>query len=147
MLRGFKGFSGGSVLKNLPANSGGSGLMGQEDPLEKEMATHSSILNWRIRWTLEPGGLQSVGSQRVGRDLVTKHTRTHTYMRFHTTVMFELYICCFLTLRHPVDNCSLFFIIKTLLHFLTFYMHSRHIYNNYNIISRFSQLTNRSIRI
>ena len=37
-----------------------------EDPLEKEMVTHSSILAWRILWTEEPGGLQSVGSQRVG---------------------------------------------------------------------------------
>ena len=39
--------------------------LGQEDPLEKEMATHSSILAWRIPWTQEPGGLQSIGSQRV----------------------------------------------------------------------------------
>ena len=42
--------------------------LGQEDPLEKEMATHSSILAWRIPWTEEPGGLQSTGSQRVGHD-------------------------------------------------------------------------------
>ena len=42
--------------------------LGQEDPLEKEMAAHSSILTWRIPWTEEPGGLQSVGSQRVGHD-------------------------------------------------------------------------------
>ena len=39
--------------------------LGQEDPLEKEMATHSSILAWRIPWTEEPGGLQSTGLQRV----------------------------------------------------------------------------------
>ena len=39
-----------------------------EDPLEKEMATHSSILAWRIPWTEDPGGLQSMGSQRVGHD-------------------------------------------------------------------------------
>ena len=39
--------------------------MGQEDPLEKEMATHSSILVWRIPWTEEPGGLQTMGPQRV----------------------------------------------------------------------------------
>ena len=45
--------------------------LGQEDPLEKEMATHSSILAWRIPWTEEPGGLQSMGSQRVGHDSVT----------------------------------------------------------------------------
>ena len=42
--------------------------LGQEDPLEKEMATHSSILSWRIPWTEEPGELQSMGSQRVGHD-------------------------------------------------------------------------------
>ena len=41
-------------------------FLGQEDPLEKEMATHSSILAWKISWTEEPGGLQSMGSQRVG---------------------------------------------------------------------------------
>ena len=39
-----------------------------EDPLEKEMATHSSILTWRVPWTEEPGGLQSTGLQRVGHD-------------------------------------------------------------------------------
>ena len=42
--------------------------LGQDDPLEKEMATHSSILAWRIPWTEEPGRLQSVGSQTVGHD-------------------------------------------------------------------------------
>ena len=46
--------------------------LGQGDPLEKEMATHSNILAWRIQWTEEPGGLQSMGLQRVGRDLVIK---------------------------------------------------------------------------
>ena len=39
-----------------------------EDPLEEEMATHSGILAWKIPWTEEPGGLQSIGSQRVGHD-------------------------------------------------------------------------------
>ena len=42
--------------------------LGREDPLEKEMATHSSILAWRIPWTEKPGGLQSMGSQRVRHD-------------------------------------------------------------------------------
>ena len=42
--------------------------LGGEDPLEEEMATHSSILAWRILWTEEPGGLQSMGSQRVRHD-------------------------------------------------------------------------------
>ena len=42
--------------------------LGQEDPLEKEMATHSSLLAWRIPWTGEPGGFTSMGSHRVGHD-------------------------------------------------------------------------------
>ena len=42
--------------------------LGGENPLEKEMAIHSSILAWKILWTEEPGGLQSMGSQRVGHD-------------------------------------------------------------------------------
>ena len=42
--------------------------LGQEDLLEKEMATHSSILAWKVPWTEEPGRLQSMGSQRVGHD-------------------------------------------------------------------------------
>ena len=42
--------------------------LGQEDPLEKDMASHSSILAWKILWTEEPGGLQSMGSRRVGHD-------------------------------------------------------------------------------
>ena len=57
------------VVKSLPVmQETWVQSLGQEDPLEKEMATHSSILAWRISWTEEPGGLQSVGSQRV------KHT-------------------------------------------------------------------------
>ena len=43
-----------------------------DDPLEKEMATHSSILAWEIPWTEEPGGLPSMGSQRVGHNLMTR---------------------------------------------------------------------------
>ena len=45
---------------------------GHEDPLEKEIATDSSVLAWEITWTEEPGGLQSMGSQRVREDLATK---------------------------------------------------------------------------
>ena len=47
-----------------------------EDPLEKGMATHSSILAWEIPWMEEPGGLQSMGSQRAGYNLATEHTHT-----------------------------------------------------------------------
>ena len=54
------------VVKNLPAmQEMRVQSVGQEDPLEEEMATHSSILAWRIPWTEEPGKLQSMGSQRV----------------------------------------------------------------------------------
>ena len=47
--------------------------LGWENPLEEGMATHSSILAWRIPWTEETGGLWSMGSQRIGHDWVTKH--------------------------------------------------------------------------
>ena len=61
-----------SAVKKLPANAGDVGMcvqfLGWEDPLEKGMATHSTILAWRIPWTEEPGGLQSVGSHRVRHD-------------------------------------------------------------------------------
>ena len=55
------------VVKNLPAMQETQvQSLGQEDPLEKGMVTHSSILAWEIPWTEETGGLQSMGSQRVG---------------------------------------------------------------------------------
>ena len=58
------GFPGGSAVKNLPAMlETRAQSLGGEDPLEKEMATHSSILAWKIPWTEEPDGLQSRGSQ------------------------------------------------------------------------------------
>ena len=63
------GFTGGSVVKNLPANEETwVRFLGGEDPLELEMAAHSSILAWEIPWAEEPGGLQSMGSQRIRHD-------------------------------------------------------------------------------
>ena len=66
------------TVKNLSAHAGDTGDVGlipgsgrspaQEDPLEEGMATHFSILAWRIPWTEKPGGLQSMGSQRIERD-------------------------------------------------------------------------------
>ena len=57
------------MVKNLPAvQETQVRFLGQEDPLEKGMATYSSILAWRIPWTEEPDGLQSIGLQRVGHD-------------------------------------------------------------------------------
>ena len=59
-------------LKHLPPiQETRVGSLGGEDPLEKEMATHSSVLAWRIPWTETPGRLQSTGSQRVGHDWAT----------------------------------------------------------------------------
>ena len=64
------GFPSGSVVKNLPAmQETRVPSLGHEDPLEKEMATHPSILAWRILWSEEPGKLQFTGSQRVRHDL------------------------------------------------------------------------------
>ena len=67
-----EGFPSGSAVKNLPAmqepHKTGVQSMGWEDPLKEGMATHSSILAWRIPRTEEPGGLQSMGPQRVGHD-------------------------------------------------------------------------------
>ena len=61
----------GATVKNPPANARDARelqSLGKEDPLEEQMATHSSILAWKIPWTEETGGLQPVGSQRVGHD-------------------------------------------------------------------------------
>ena len=72
--------TGGSVVKNSPANAEDTGdthsILGQEDPLEKEMATHSSIPAWEIPRTEEPGGLQSTRSQRVRCD---EHAHTDCF--------------------------------------------------------------------
>ena len=63
------------MVKNLPSNARDVGLIpGSADPLGKEMAIHSSILAWETPWTEEPGGLPSMGSQRVRNNLMTKTT-------------------------------------------------------------------------
>ena len=77
------------MVKNLPAVwKTWVRPLGQEDPLKKRMALHSSILAWRIPWAEESDGQQSVGSQRVGCNSVTNmhipHTGTHTYTHAHT---------------------------------------------------------------
>ena len=65
----FKVIPGGSVGKESACNAGDPGQsLGWEDPLEKEMAIHYRTIAWKISWTEEPGGLQSMGSQRVGHD-------------------------------------------------------------------------------
>ena len=74
ICKGSSGLSGGSVVKNLPAMQETQvQSLGQEEPLEKEMATYSGILSWRISWTEEPAGLQSMGLQRVRHNSVTNN--------------------------------------------------------------------------
>ena len=60
--------------------------LGGKDPLEKEVATCSSILAWKIPWTEEPGGLQFMESQRVRHDWATEPTNTHTHTHTHTSL-------------------------------------------------------------
>ena len=71
--------------------------LGQEDPLEEEIATHSNILAWRIPWTEEPGGLQSMGSQRVRHDWATNKHFTFALIiktKISTKVDFDYYPYC-----------------------------------------------------
>ena len=82
----WRGSPGGSAVKNHPAMQEPQEIwvwsLGGEDALEKSIVTHSSILVWRIPWTEDPGGLQSIGAQRVGHnwsDWVCIHTHTHTH--------------------------------------------------------------------
>ena len=118
-------FPGGSLVKNLPAiQKTWVHSLGQEDPLEKEMATHSGFLAWEIPWTEEPGGLQSMGSQRVGHNSATKtilciHTHTykctnHTYILmicFTDLILtfcnsYEYYICIWACDFTSVYTCT-----------------------------------------
>ena len=74
------GFPGGLVIKNLPAmQETWVWFLDQEDLLDKEMATHAGILAWESPWTEEPGGQQSMGSQRVRHDWVTGHAHNVLY--------------------------------------------------------------------
>ena len=82
------------------------GLLGQEDPLEKEMATHSSILAWRIPWTEQPDRLQFMGVARIGHDLAAKLPLP----RMHPLTMS---LC--LT---PPDCMELFYIVKLIMFLL-----------------------------
>ena len=80
----WKGIPGGSVVKILPAmQEMGVQFLGQEDPVEEGVATHSSILAWEIPWTEESGGLQSMGSQELDM------TEQLTYTQITTTTPVE----------------------------------------------------------
>ena len=67
-----EGFPGGPAIKNLQGARDAGSIRGWEDPQEKEMEIRSTILAWEIPWIEEPGGLQSMGLQRVRHDLATK---------------------------------------------------------------------------
>ena len=64
--------------------------LGQEGPLEEEMAAHSSVLAWEIPWTEEPGGLQSMGSQRVRHDSATEQRKEERWKRVLLPVAFSI---------------------------------------------------------
>ena len=76
------------MVKNLPANAGDTreapSIFGSEDPLEEEMATHSSILSWKIPWTEEAGGLQSTGWQRVTECMHVLLLHIYIYININT---------------------------------------------------------------
>ena len=109
------GFPYGSVVKNPPAmqelQEAWLQSLGQEDPLEEEMATHSSILARIILWTEEPGGLQCMGSQRVKQDCVTEHACIHIHTYIYT------YMCmCIHTQKEKeawIRAAHLFLIVET----------------------------------
>ena len=87
------------MVKNLPAvQDTRVQSLGLEDSLEKVMATHSSLLAWRIPWTEQPGGLQSIWSQRVGHNWVT-HTHTHTH-KSHVTLAIHILTLTLRGLNH-----------------------------------------------
>ena len=75
------------MVKNLLAKQGAwVQSLGWEDPLEKEMATHASILIWEIPWTEEPDGLQSMVSQRVRHDIATKQSKHRLFIQQYKKV-------------------------------------------------------------
>ena len=90
-----------SCIMGFPGSSNGkesacearSLIPGREDPLEKEMATHSRILTWRIPWTEEPGGLQSMGSQRVRHDFTFTFHCILWYKTIRNPFSFPLLMC------------------------------------------------------
>ena len=85
--------------------------LGRQDTLEKEMATHSCILAWIIPWTEQPGRLQSMGSQRVGQDLVTKQQQQMTNINVLSCVnwlfifpfLLNAYYCAHFSIEFPLS--------------------------------------------
>ena len=111
--RSFMRVPGGASGKELTCHCRGGerqvGSLGREDPLEEGMATHSSILAWRISWTEEPGS--SLGLQRVGPDWTTKNTQHNT---IPSTVVFSL--------ERPLDKLIYFYCKNLLKIYLSSYI-------------------------
>ena len=96
------------MVKNPPATQETRvWSLGKEDPLEKEMATHSSIPAWRISWTKESGGLQSMGSQRVRHDWATNSLYEKTILSLSTNI----YNSCFFSVFLAKISKTLYIII------------------------------------
>ena len=114
----------GLVVKNLPANSGDkrdmSLITGRKDPLEKEMAAHSSPLAWRIPWTEEPGGLPSMGSESQTQPSNWAHTHimgnTEVFSHADLSAKWEDSI---IQNHLYITNTSSYFALKT--YFLDYY--------------------------
>ena len=80
------------MVKNPPANAGDAGSilgLGRSDPMEREPATHSSILAWGISWTEETGKLQSIGWERVGRNLESGGVRSKLRLILRSSLIFH----------------------------------------------------------
>ena len=85
------GFPDDTVIKNLSNNVGSLGsIPGWEDPLEKEIGTHSSILAWGIPWREEPGGQMSMGSQRVGLNFSQTRLKQQQQQRTKIIIMLNM---------------------------------------------------------
>ena len=99
-----RGFPGDSGVKNLPAmQETWVQSLGQEDPLEEGMATLSSVLAWEIPWTEEPGGLQSIGLQRVRHDLAT--TQQQLCSKHQSSCLFISSLSIWILLRGCSSCC------------------------------------------
>ena len=103
--------------------------LGWEDPLEKEMATHSSTLAWKIPWTEEPGRLQSMGSQRVGHDWACVCIYIYIYTHTHT-LMSQFFYRDFYWFIFPFTDSEVLFIYKwyAVMPCISYFIDSRHVF-------------------
>ena len=115
------GYPDGSVVKNLPADAGYRRQerriwsLGREDPPEEKMATHTSVLAWKIPWTEEPSRLQSMGSQ--SRTQLSTHTHTHTHTHTQYVVHYNsIFPFCLLHALISVHDLTVFWVVSARCH-------------------------------